>query len=698
MNVLVYSGRGSTVESVKHTVDSLRQCLSPYYAVVTISESALLKDPWMSKSTMLVLPGGADLPYCAALNGLGNDRIERFVRGGGKFLGLCAGGYYGLARCEFEVGNLEMEITGPRELAFFPGTLKGCVFKGFVYGSHEGVKAAELDVNVEAFSKVNGEPACPEQVVTYYNGGGMFRNASKYPGVEILARYTGKTDLPDDPDMAAAVYKKVGKGDVVLCGVHPEFTPALMRPGPGPEDHKFRVAVDKIRDNDLGRKQFLAACLSKLGLKVNHDVNAGVPRLSPIYMSSYLDPLRVIKVYNDLKANLEFVKKDTFEDVHDTFVLHDEKEEDHQHIVQDNDETHLDDTLDDIMSAPKHIKIFTSKLLPNSKETPYFDMRTYFENLNVLYNANNISPDNRAFGNVLCYGEVVTLTNTLLDANANWLKHLPTGLIFTATTQIAGRGRGGNVWINPKGVMATSILFRIPLDAQKSSSIVTLQYLCSLAVIEAILGYGSEVQGQGIGYEDLPVRLKWPNDMYALKPEYYNQISDKDVTSLTVEGNDQKWAKISGALVNSQFINGEYYLVWGGGVNVLNEAPTTSLNLVLDRLNEIRAQSGMMPLPYFKHEVLLAKIVYTMGQFFDVFKHAGLKPFLPLYYKRWFHDHQRVKLDAEGNGRTRDCEIMGIDGEYGLLLAKDINTKEVLELQPDGNSFDIFNGLVYKKR
>ena len=164
-----------------------------------------------------------------------------------------------------------------------------------------------------------------------------------------------------------------------------------------------------------------------------------------------------------------------------------------------------------------------------------------------------------------------------------------------------------------------------------------------------------------------------------------------------MEGDDQKWAKISGALINSQFLNGQFYLVWGGGINVSNSAPTTSLNLVLAKLNEIRAKMGRPPLPAFEHEALLAKLVFTMGQFYSVFERLGLKPFLPLYYKRWFHLSQRVKVEA-GDGRSRDCIIRGITSDYGLLLAEDINTHETLELQPDGNSFDIFKGLVYKKR
>ena len=50
-----------------------------------------------------------------------------------------------------------------------------------------------------------------------------------------------------------------------------------------------------------------------------------------------------------------------------------------------------------------------------------------------------------------------------------------------------------------------------------------------------------------------------------------------------------------------------------------------------------------------------------------------------------------------GSGKQRTCIIKGITPDYGLLIAEDVETKKVLHLQPDGNSFDIFKGLVYKK-
>lgn len=82
--------------------------------------------------------------YCRSLNGNGNRRIDQYVRRGGSYLGLCAGGYYGTSKCEFEVGNKVLEVVGSRELAFFPGTCRGCAFKGFVYHSEAGAKAVQM--------------------------------------------------------------------------------------------------------------------------------------------------------------------------------------------------------------------------------------------------------------------------------------------------------------------------------------------------------------------------------------------------------------------------------------------------------------------------------------------------------------------------------------------------------------------------
>ncbi len=91
---------------------TLRRLLYPNYAIIPVGEHVLLKEPWTATCALLVIPGGADLGYCRVLNGEGNQIISLYVRNGGRLLGLCAGGYYGSKRCEFEVGNRSLEVIG----------------------------------------------------------------------------------------------------------------------------------------------------------------------------------------------------------------------------------------------------------------------------------------------------------------------------------------------------------------------------------------------------------------------------------------------------------------------------------------------------------------------------------------------------------------------------------------------------------
>lgn len=219
------AGTGSTLESVRHCLYTLRRLLSPNYAVIPVTESAIIKEPWAASCALLVIPGGADLGYCRVLNGEGNARIDQYVRRGGSYLGLCAGGYYGSSRCEFEVGDKKMQVVGNRELGFFPGPCRGCAFKGFVYHSEVGARASTLNVHKEAFVG----SAVPASFKSYYNGGGVFVDAAKMQdrGVQVLANYADDMDVDGGfggLGAAAIVYCKVGEGGVVLTGPHPEYS------------------------------------------------------------------------------------------------------------------------------------------------------------------------------------------------------------------------------------------------------------------------------------------------------------------------------------------------------------------------------------------------------------------------------------------------------------------------------------------
>ena len=208
---------------MRHCLFSLRRLLSPNYAVLTVTGDVLLKQPWQSTCALLVLPGGADLGYCATLNGQGNRLIRQYVNSGGSYLGLCAGGYYGSARCEFEIGDPKLEVTGPRELEFFPGACRGSAFKGFVYNSEEGTRATELKISKTHLTSPD-VTSLPDSFHAYANGGSVFVDAEKYTdrGVEILAAYADALDVDPGRGSAAVIYRKIGEGHVVLTGPHPE--------------------------------------------------------------------------------------------------------------------------------------------------------------------------------------------------------------------------------------------------------------------------------------------------------------------------------------------------------------------------------------------------------------------------------------------------------------------------------------------
>lgn len=222
--MLIIIGTGTTLSSVRHCIYTLRRLLGPNYAVIPITETVLLKEPWASTCALLVFPGGADLGYCRVLNGAGNRIISTYIRyAGGRYLGFCAGGYYGSRRCEFEVGskNKAMEVVGSRELGFYPGTCRGGAFRGFEYGCEKGARAAKIVVPNGAFPEAG---KLQPEFRTYYNGGGVFVDAEKLAdqGVEILAEYGDDLDVESGERKAAVVYCKAGEGAAILTGPHPE--------------------------------------------------------------------------------------------------------------------------------------------------------------------------------------------------------------------------------------------------------------------------------------------------------------------------------------------------------------------------------------------------------------------------------------------------------------------------------------------
>ena len=137
------------------------------------------------------------------------------------------------------------------------------------------------------------------------------------------------------------------------------------------------------------------------------------------------------------------------------------------------------------------------------------------------------------------------MPSSVFVRNPQFLSKLPTPLLSLASHQLAGRGRGSNVWLSPSGSLLFSLLLRVSLSDFPSNKLVFIQYLFSLAVAEACRAesvLGSKAGGR--------VRLKWPNDIYAVE-------SDSE------EVNTENAKKIGGVLVSASFTGNNVDVVIG---------------------------------------------------------------------------------------------------------------------------------------
>lgn len=318
----------------------------------------------------------------------------------------------------------------------------------------------------------------------------------------------------------------------------------------------------------------------------------------------------------------------------------------------------------EIGDETRYIIIYEKDQRPLREQTPLFDLDLFFRHLAESRKRDSLISDKSwSIGEVLLYGQVVTSTQTMLERNPLFLSLLPTPFVFIASHQLQGRGRGSNVWVSPTGCLQVSILLRVPMSALPSSKLVFVQYLFALAVVEAC--YHESI----LGSRAHKVRLKWPNDLYL-------SLGDAET--------DKK--KIGGILVNTSFTGGFTNIIIGCGLNVTSPMPLFSLSAV--------APDATLGL-----EQIAAAILAKFDKMWNVFleERGSFDSFMSLYLERWLHSDQPVTLTTT-NPPTK-VRICGITPDHGLLrtLPENAHTLSYIDLQPDGNSFDIMAGLIKSK-
>ena len=254
-------------------------------------------------------------------------------------------------------------------------------------------------------------------------------------------------------------------------------------------------------------------------------------------------------------------------------------------------------------------------------------------------------------GRNIIHCNVITSTFDLLQG-----KFLKSGLAVIADQQTSGKGRSTNKWLSPKGCAMFSLQLELSLKCGIGKHMPLLQHLVSLAVVDS-------VNSMGNGYENLDLRLKWPNDIYA-----------------------GQHCKIGGVVVYTSIIGSRIHVNVGCGVNLSNDEPTKSINQVAKENH----------LPPISRESFLSQVFNKLEYYLDSIggNSEDEKYIFNLYHKYWLHGNQSVKLRSE-DGTIRQGRVISLDADGFLLVEVDGHK---LQVHPDGNSFDMLQGLILPKK
>lgn len=262
----------------------------------------------------------------------------------------------------------------------------------------------------------------------------------------------------------------------------------------------------------------------------------------------------------------------------------------------------------------------------------------------------------KTLGHIVIYSPVISSTQTLFTGNIPLSESFTaeSGAIAIASQQMRGKGRTGNSWISPLGCLMFTLLLKIKSETRLASHITVLQHLTALSFVHAVRSIP--------GYQELELQIKWPNDIY-----YGNKV------------------KIGGILITTHVIGDIITVAIGCGINVNNNYPTISLNDCIEIHNRER-NASLQP---FTLESLLAITLKQLEDTLLEYENNELEKLLPLYYNYWLHSSARVQVEG------KEANVIGID-DYGYLRVQ-YDDYKIATLHPDGNSFDLMQGLITLK-
>jgi BirA family biotin operon repressor/biotin-[acetyl-CoA-carboxylase] ligase len=230
------------------------------------------------------------------------------------------------------------------------------------------------------------------------------------------------------------------------------------------------------------------------------------------------------------------------------------------------------------------------------------------------------------WGEPLSYAAETGSTND--DALAAAREGAPSGSVFLAEQQSAGRGRRGRRWLAESGhSLLFSVLLRPAASPAGGAQTGALTLAVGLGVRAALAPYSSE-----------PLRVKWPNDVLAGR------------------------RKLAGILCESQLNAGRVEaIVIGIGINVGRQSFPPELAADVTSLEELSGRGH-------SREQLLSDVLAQVERRAAEHERGGLELLLDEFRA---HDALRDQRVFVSGAREMTGVARGVDGEGHLLLETD---------------------------
>lgn len=220
----LFDGSGTSSKGRKNVIRTLNSATT---MVVNFLGPADLNADVLNQFDVLVFPGGSGSRQAAAIGEAGADNVRDFVKGGGGYVGICAGAYLCSAHYTWSLNIIDTHVfTGAKEI-------EGLGKKQMWFrGGPANVKMRFTEAGTQLLGQISMVD-CATIEVRYQNGPIVSRR--HYPGLcpfTTLAFFRSeKTLYPPQRgtmiDTPAIVTAPFGKGRVVSIGPHPEATKGL---------------------------------------------------------------------------------------------------------------------------------------------------------------------------------------------------------------------------------------------------------------------------------------------------------------------------------------------------------------------------------------------------------------------------------------------------------------------------------------